>query len=341
MEIIGFDPDRRPIIAVPIYYDVPSNRLRLSTFIGAARKYEALVAELFDEVFQIDAAFQIYVFPPEPGSFRQKLGVVVIAGLGGILGTGGWDMMDGFLEGLSGLPPREWSQELGKNLREMYKSEYGEDSEVDAETLEAAETTAVLVEVTRQIAGNSNERLIRSGFRPEDLPRVFSAKTDLFYEIESDPQVKGVGFGEEDEAPIRREEFSRYQVRVGKAEDEKDWRFELARYFVSSPNWNRYDTRRKWKGREDGGSTVYFSIIDEVFWEMAAEGTLESHIIDELIAQVAVRYVDGRKVDRVAVNIIRFNDMPISKELRQADLESILSEQTGKGETGSGDLFEE
>lgn len=341
MEVVGFDPGGRPIVAFPIYYDVPADRLRLKTFIAAAQKYEILVSEIISELLHADAAFQVYVLPPEAGSFRQKLGVVVIAGLGGIIGAGGWVMMDGFLEGLSGLPPREWSQELGEKLREQYKSENGEDAELDEELFASAEVTAALVEMTRHVASTPTELLARIGIRPEEHPRVFSAKTDLYYEIEVDPQVKGIGFGEEDKAPIRREEFSRYQVSTGKVEESREWKVELARYFVSSPNWDRYDTRRKWKGREEGGSTVYFSIVDENFWEMARVGNLDSHVMDELIAQVAVRYVDGRKHERVVVNIIRFNDMPISRELSSEALQHTLSNLAGSHDDQSDDLFDD
>ncbi|WP_044006172.1 hypothetical protein [Jannaschia sp. CCS1] len=313
----------------------------MDTFIGVSKGYEELINDLVAELFGVEVTIQIYVLPPEAGSLRQVLGVVLIAGMGGILGTGGWEMTRGFTEGLTGLPPEEWSRQLGENLREVVESEENAGEVNDEELQQVTEVTSTIVEVSRHIVSTPTERLASQGFEPSQYPETFNAKSDMFYQIEVDPQIRGVGFGHEREAPIRREDFGRYQLSARKEEDPEEWRFELVRYRVSSPNWDRFDSQRKWKGRDQEGSIVYFTITDGNFWEMARHGELESNVIDELIAQVATKYVDGKRTDRVVISVIRFNDRPVSPELTRTQLGHILDLTVKDIGEGTNSLFDD
>lgn len=342
MRFLGLDPAGRPILEVPIYYDVRSNRIRLETFIGVAERYQQVAKSLVLEHIGIETELLFYVYAPESGSFRQVLGVVVVAGLGGWLGTGGADITRGFIEGLTGRSPEEWAFDVGENLRksttqsDSEKTDDGQETEDDISqsTYRAAEITAVIGNAAEEFLSTPTETLTERGFIPSELPNTFNARTELFYQLECDPQITGVGFGSEPVAPIRRQDFSRYQVRPTEREDEDLWKIELVKYRVSSPNWDRYDGRRKWKGRGVDGRFVYFTIEDEIFWELAKKKELESSVIDELIAQAAIRYVDGKPIDRVIVRVISFNDMFISREMTRDEIARFLSERNEKPGSG-------
>jgi hypothetical protein len=342
MRFVGFDPAGRPILSLPIYYDVRESRIRLDTFVGVAKQYEALIHSLAEEIFGQQIIIQVYVLPPEEGSLRQVLGVVVIAGMGGILGTGGWEMARGFINGLSGQSPEEWSQQLGEELRNYISSEAPESlpslqqDEPVNEIQQVVELTSAVVEASQHFASNTTRDLTASGFNPDRYADAFNAKTKLFQHVEADIQINGIGFGHEREAPIRREDFGKYQIRAKREDEPDEWILETATYRVSSPNWDRYDGRRKWKGRDREGGVVYFVIIDEAFWELANSGGLDSNVIDELVAQVAIKVTDGRKGERYVLRVIRFNDRPVSKELTPRELNDFVEKRFAQS-----DFFDE
>lgn len=344
MRLVGFDPAGRPVLSLPIYYDVQESRVRLDTFIGVAKQYENLIHILAEEIFGQQIVIQVYVLPPEEGSLRQVLGVVVVAGMGGILGTGGWEIGRGFINGLTGQSPEEWSQQLGEELREMLSSEVDESAPTiqqegpDFELQQVVELTSAVVEVGQHFASNTTRDLVSAGVNPEQYADAFNAKTKLFQHVEVDIQINGIGFGHEREAPIRREDFGKYQIHTKREDEPDEWILETVTYRVSSPNWDRYDSRRKWKGRDREGGVVYFVIIDDAFWELANSGGLDSNVIDELVAQVAIKVTDGRKGDRYVLKVIRFNDKPISKELSPTELGEFVENrrsQSGFHDQGS------
>lgn len=86
--------------------------------------------------------------------------------------------------------------------------------------------------------------------------------------------------------------------------EQDDWEFSTVKFKVSSPNWERLDRKRLWKGKDDHGSTVFFSIIDPRFRKFFANGRLTREHEDRIVAQAAFRRSGGRYVDIVLLNII-------------------------------------
>lgn len=351
MRFLGLDPAGRPILELPIYYDVPENRIRLETFFGVADQYQRVATNLVLEHLGVHTELRFYVYAPEAGSFIQKLGIVVIAGLGGWLGTGASEITRGFVEGFSGKTPEAWAYEVGQSLRESIRAnevkttgETPPETELldegppeieilDEATLQAAEVTAAIGEAAEAFVSTPTDELIERGYAPENLPNTFIQRTELYYQLEYDPQISGVGFGPQPIAPIRRNDFSRYQVKPVQR-DEDVWKIEVVKYRVSSPNWDRFDKKRKWKGRGADGRFVYFTIDDEKFWEMARNQEIESTVIDELIAQAAIRYVDNKAVERIIVRVVSYNDMPISTEMNPTELDGYLRELNAEPKGG-------
>ncbi|WP_282182279.1 hypothetical protein [Aliiroseovarius marinus] len=314
MSVIAFDPANRPIFSIPVRFDVEGHMLALSTYIETGKEYERLFDAFNQEHFDGALQYKLYVFAPQPGSFQSTLGIVIIAGFSALTATMLGDFGEGVLRGLTDKSASEWGVELGEKLGDLLDSDNSE--EASTELLENAISTELLVITSERFLESRTRELVQVGFTPEEFPDSFSAKNAFYEALELNPQVSGIEFGIDPTEPVRRDEFS-LRVAPVKTRDEATWEFETRKVFVTSPNWDQHDRQRGWKGRDSKGQTIFFTIYDPEFWERYNQGEVNSGTIDELVVQFAVKIENGRRKNRIVLNVISYNDDLFSKEIKQ------------------------
>ncbi|EAQ10698.1 hypothetical protein BD830_10252 [Maritimibacter alkaliphilus HTCC2654] len=322
MPIIAFDPANRPIFSIPFHFDVAGHKIALSTFVETSVEYERLFEALNQELFSGELQYKLYVFAPEPGSFKSTLGVVIIAGFSALTATIFGDFGEGFVEGLTGKPTHEWGQEIGNRIRQELSTESRSDAIPDDE-IESAISTEILVNSSERFLEKRTSELAQIGLSPEDYPESFAAKNAFYDALELNPQIKSVGFGDSPETPVSREDFS-LRVTPVRPRDDSTWEFETRKIFVTSPNWDQNDKQRGWKGRDSKGSFVFFTIYDPHFWLRYENGEVNSGTIDELVVQFAVKVENGRRKNRIVLNVISYNDDDFGAEMSARQLWGVL-----------------
>lgn len=112
------DIDGQPIVSVmPLHFDVPGHYLPLTTFVETANQTRAVIDGFNRELFDGQLKFEFFVLPPEPGSFKAKLGVALLAGWGMVWTFTESDIGKSFIEGLTGHDPSYWAKEVGTYAR--------------------------------------------------------------------------------------------------------------------------------------------------------------------------------------------------------------------------------
>lgn len=194
-----------------------------------------------EEIFSGELQFKIYVFAPEQGSFKSSLGFVLLGGFAALSTPMLGDFGQGFASGLLGKPIGVWAEEVGSSVRESLEAKFvSDDSQVEFEDVISI---GVLVETAERFLEADTKELLELGILPEAFPKSFVAKNKFFDALEINPQIKSISFGESPREPIRRQDFLS-RVTPVRTTNESVWEYQTARYFVSSPNWDRHDKHR-------------------------------------------------------------------------------------------------
>lgn len=320
------------------------HKLALETFVATSHAYESLIEAFNRELFGGSLQYKIYVFPPEAGSFKNTLGVVLIAGFSALIVPAIGEIGLGFFTSLTGKPPVEWGEQLGEdvreqlmNLRETEEDEYSSDEETDSEV---AILTEMLVRSSGRFLEASTKELSEINIDPETYPDMFDSKNSFFETLLSNPQISGIELGEEPSRPIPNTEFGQ-RVAPVRHKEKFSWEFETTKILATSPNWDKNDRHRGWKGRDNRGATIHFTILDTKFWTRFENHQVHSETIDELVVQLATKIEDGRRKARFVLNVISYNDERFSTELNAEQLAELL-EALGLqvGASGEEDLFD-
>ena len=102
------------------------------------------------------------------------------------------------------------------------------------------------------------------------------------------PAIKGIGFDDSEEFPIQRNNFPNLIVDLPtKTEDEenRDWTVEIRYIKVTSPNWDRTDAQRTWRGKyrqNDQDKFAVFHVDDDMFWDMVERNKISSKWVSTL-----------------------------------------------------------
>lgn len=108
---------------------------------------------------------------------------------------------------------------------------------------------------------------------------------------------------------------------------------------VTSPNWDREDRQRQWKGKDGHGRERYFRIDDEHFWSLVKADQLSTHIIDTIKVQWTFQgKAESPKNCRV-LKVLEFNGAILSHPLDDNALRAIVGLYE-RVSVDQGDLFE-
>lgn len=115
----GEEPPKCAIEIIPIHFDVPAHQIPLSTFIRTAEQTEAVIRSFNRQLFDGKLRYELFVLPPEEGTFLSRLGLVVLAGWGTVWSFTESDIGKAFIKGLTTHEPAYWAEMAGTSLRQQ------------------------------------------------------------------------------------------------------------------------------------------------------------------------------------------------------------------------------
>jgi hypothetical protein len=190
------------------------------------------------------------------------------------------------------------------------------------------QTQAILVtEATKSFLQTDSGKLSRIGVQPTLFRDAYEARNQFYKSCYDNPEIRSIGFEEIEHFPIERSDFARLQVALPPREEETEqhpWQVEAVTLKVTSPNWDRSDRQRLWKGRDSGGKENLFKIEDENFWLLAKEGQLNLHVIDTIKVQWAFQTANGRQKDIRVLAVLEYNGEVLTDPLNESALNIML-----------------
>ena len=317
-----------------LHFDIPSHGLPLRTFMETASATEGVVEALVDQIFEGGVEYSLTVFPPEIGSFKSKLQIVVIsigATLAPALMT---DFTSGLIEGLTSRNPSEWGELAGQELRELFSLEANADEDDDTQeslenTLQCRAVAQMLSAATSNFMQSPTRELIENNISLNAFREAYEARNAFYKACLEVNEIQGISFSDGYDFEIPRNAFIELQTVVPpkvEDEDELPWHVETTTIIVSSPNWEKSDNKRHWKGKDSDGHERYFTIADDAFWFLAEHELLNFHFSDRLRVQIKYHLIDDRKIHNTVLKVIRYNDRRVSQPLSESELEELIGD---------------
>lgn len=349
------------IEVLPIHFDVPAHYIPLRTFINTASHAEEIVASLNAEWFAGELDYEVVVIPPKPGSFLIGLGIAVVAGVAGSWKFLHSDVGKAFVRGLTGKEPADWGEYAGKQIRECLTKKTvavantSDDLAVSAVqpkavVLEPAEqealvqkttTSIILVESTKTILVKELSELRRIGVDTQRFRETYEARNEFYQACWQEKELRAIGFDESNQFPIDRKDFARLQVPL-EARDEvpevEPSTVELTSVTVTSPNWDRRDATRTWRGKDASGKYRYFKVNDESFWALADANGLNLQGLDTMKVQWAFQGRGRQSKNFRVLRVLDYNGHHLADPYEDAALDGILGAHTKSG-SNQDDLF--
>lgn len=308
---------------LPIHFDVPRHVIPLQAFIETAENAGRIAEVINQELFGGSFTLEIVIVPPEEGSFLSKLGIVATAVsifvAGAIVSGPLGDFGSGIFEEIVSKDASDVGKELVQSVRSAFEELTSSSEDREAKCVAASVVTVAAV---KWILQEDNEEL-------EALPVAAALKNALaakrrFYDACTEvPDLKAIGFSRHPTFPIKRRDFKRISL-IPEGADDDDWRVAIENITGTSPNWNRKDTARNWKGADQDGHARFFVIRDERFWEMVFRGDLNPRIADSMRVQWAYKQGPKRRKNHIVLRVLEFNGVKVSNEMTDWELRPFL-----------------
>lgn len=310
----------------PIHFDVPGHQIPLATFIETARQTENIFRSFNQHYFGGKVQFQVVVLPTEEGSFLSRLGIVLLAGWTVIWGFTESDIGKAFIKGLTTEAPAHWAEIAGATLREALSHPEAVDTEAAEKEGQCRYGAVIMAEVARGFLQKETSELEQIGLSPSTMRDAFAAKNEFYDVCAATPGLRAIGFDESPVFPVPKVEFGRLQVSLPPETegDDDPWLTATVVLKVTSPNWDRHDKQRQWKGRDARNHERYFKIEDEHFWGLVKADRLNTHIIDTIKVQWAYRGTSESPRACRVLKVLEYNQKVLSKPLDENALSSIL-----------------
>ncbi|WP_273726150.1 hypothetical protein [Brucella gallinifaecis] len=331
---VSLDEKTGGIIAVlPIHFDLPSHNIPLSTFVQTAEQTAVIVAALNRELFAGKLKYEILVLPPQHGSFKSKIGILLA--VGGILWAGLESSVgQAFVKGLTGHEPAYWAEIAGKKTKEYLEAgsedsapEKAKGSEIaEPEKIKCIATGEILIEATKSFLQSEVLDLEVLGVTTSQFRDAYEARNEFYQACLNTRHLRAVGFEDAPVFPVSRRDFTQLQIVLPPREDDTDetWLTAIADLKVTSPNWDREDRHRNWKGRDVNGRDRFFRIDDEHFWQLVKAERLNTHIIDTIKVHWAFRGSPAAPKNIRVLKVLEFNGERLAEPLDDNALDAIL-----------------
>jgi len=296
---------------------------------------------LNSELFAGKLRFQVLVLPPEEGSFLTRLRIVLFAGAGVVWFFAESDIGKAFIKGLTDHEPAYWAEIAGKAINAGI-AEKAEANDLDVPHASSGVEceTLIIGQMAQSFLQKELSELEGVGMSTVRFRAAYEAKNIFYDACKATEGLKAIGFSEEPVFPIQRESFSRLQtILPPRTEDpEHPWFVDTVALQVTSPNWDRDDRLRYWKGYDTQKRDRLFRIEDEDFWGRVRDGTIKAHIIDQMRVQWAFQGRSEQPKNCRVLRVLEFNGVELAEPLGSEALRAQLG-QVGRIVTEQGWLF--
>ncbi len=334
-----------PFSIITIHFDVNEHRLPLSDFTDLSLAIEDLVDKTSRKLFGDKVKVEVFILPAESGGFigRVAISAILIGTIPVAFALVESNVGVAFIRGLTGNEPAFYFAKLGEGIRHSIIND-DPDTE-DGKQVQKEKSAQPISEMIRDssvsfLTANA-EKTKAAKTDPINSPEIFQARNNFYTVVYRNSAINGVGFDSSNQFPIDRKTMPELIVFIPPPEEREDAGnlvFEIRIIQVTSPNWDRSDTRRTWKAKIDDKRSVTFSISDENFWKMVNEKAFPTMIRDTLKVQWAFRMVSGRRRDANVIRVLEVNGKNISKVLSDEELAKIFGDTEIEKENET-DLF--
>jgi len=317
---------------ISLHFELIEHSLPLNEFIDTALSAQEIIHCFNNQFFEGHAQYEIVVLPPIPGTFTSLLAIrpklrkaaLVTGAIGGSLL---WfiesDVGKGYVKGLTGHEPAYWAAQLGESHNDTIEHL------IDPGEVEKQHECAMLIlaETTKGFLEKDSVSLRKSDISKQKFYDAYKARNQFYQACFQYGAIEGVGFDGTDNFPVKRNNFLSYVVDLPRKEEEllnPNWLVGIEFVYVTSPNWDREDDQRGWKGKGSDGKTIFFSIEDEEFWKLVQSVALHTKVVDVLKVQWAFSEGNGNKKNIRVLRVLEFNQDIISEPLDDRELRVIL-----------------
>jgi hypothetical protein len=317
---------------ITLHFNVTGHFLPLDDFIDSAKSARNVINCFNDKFFDGKVSYELVVLPPEEGSLKQRLGVVVLCGASFIWGTAGSEFASGVIKARTGKSFYEHGVEFGEAIPSMI-------SKVEA-AWDQSLVAAFMAEAAKEFYLSEEDNLKKCGIEKEEYREAYAARNEFYEMCYKNPEIQGVGFDDSENFPVPRRDFARYIVNLPpekEDDDDNSWKIEIRYITVTSPNWERGDNRL-WKAKYDGEKDALFTIEDDAFWKLVEVKQLVPQIFDSMKVQWAYIAENGRRKKTKALRVLEYNGQAVSDPLSDEELESLLG-AFPRPKSRQGDLF--
>jgi hypothetical protein len=308
---------------LPIHFDLPRHVIPLRTFVETAESAGRIAEVINQELFGGTFTLEVVIIPPEEGTFLAKLGIVVtVVGIWVAQQIVAGPLSD-FGSGVFAEIVSKDASDVGREMVQGVRAAFDElmsPSENQEAKCQAA--SVVTVAAVKWILQEDNEEIEELPVAPV-LREALVAKRRFYEACKAVQDLKGVGFSRQPTFPIRRGDFQRLS-QIPEGSDDDEWHVAIENITGTSPNWNRNDTARNWKGADQDGHARYFVIRDERFWEMVFRGQLSPRIADSMRVQWAYKQGPKRRKNHIVLRVLQFNGVKVSEEMTDRELRPFL-----------------
>jgi hypothetical protein len=159
------------------------------------------------------------------------------------------------------------------------------------------------------------------------LSDALVAKRKFYDACRDVPDLKGIGFSRSLKFPIKRGDFERIS-KISESTGADQWKVTIENIVSNSPNWDRLDKSRSWKGLDQDGHSRFFTIRDEIFWEMVFRRKLKTRIADSMKVQWAYKQGPNGPKNHIVLRVLEFNGVKISPRMPDREIRIILDSFT-------------
>lgn len=308
---------------LPIHFDLPRHVIPLRTFVATAENAERIAEVINQQLFGGTFVLEVVVIPPSEGTFLTRLGINVksvsifatLAILSGPLGEFG----SGVYEELAPQNATEVGREFVRSIRTSVEQleRYSEDK-----GRKCAAASSVTVAAVKWLLQEENNELAALPFATA-LSDALSAKRKFYDACRDVRDLRGIGFSQSPTFPIKRGDFERIS-KLPEGAGEGEWKVAIENIIGNSPNWDRHDKSRTWKGTDQHGHSRYFTISDEAFWQMVFQRKLVTRIADSMKVQWAYKQGPKGPKNHIVLRVLEFNEVAISARMSDQEIRMVL-----------------
>jgi len=166
-----------------IHYDTEDHFIPMSDFLTASYSAQKIIDDLNKQILGGQLRYQLVVIPPEEGTFLKTVGFIAVTlAANAVVVPIASDYVLGAFEGIAEHKPADYGRDHGKVLRDLTVGFFSKEVE----------------ELEKCVPHELN------------LDRAFKAKTDFYISCQSNDDIKGIGFDNTRDFPIRHGDFKRH-----------------------------------------------------------------------------------------------------------------------------------